>query len=345
MAVREVDSSGTVSGAITVNKVNIGTAVAAYTTIPAAVTAASNGDRIVMTEDMDGGLTGTGYNPGKAVSFEAADNVRNTSGKYDGTGARVDYAYAFQFSAATTWDGIARGTGESTTLLFWQTTTSHGTRVLRTVMKKTANGWAYRSDAVGTFQIEQCMVELGDGGGIALSNNGGDFTGTCFNNTVVITNTTTTPAIGITGSSGVRRMYVVNNAVLLATGANAPSYGYYLNSAAHPSYTAGYNMSSGTDAPGTTVYNSVSASSVLANATPATLDMHWKDRTTIESYPGADVSASLTTPDIDVDVQSRGDEWFVGADWITGAVAAVAASSVGFFLMCPFGLLYGLQDE
>lgn len=344
MAVRAVNASGTATTGIVVDGVSLGDAAAGYTSISSAVAASSNGDTIVITDANE-------YNPGSIttgltnLTITCDDTVRWSGGAYDATAARLLLTfYLFTVSAGgsvliknlsikKTSAGalVTGGAGASLTI-----------RRCAFIHAGAGSSMVYDGVAGTTITADNCFVELSVQGGNTrvFLGNSSDYALSVFNCTIVYTSSAGTSASLVQGGSAVKRIGCANVKALRTNAASVPVACYW-SATAHPSYTAGNNMSSKTDAPGTTAYQSVLADSILADV--ATLDMRWKDRATAELYPGVDVSADV--PDYDAEFQARGDEWFVGADWIAATVAAVAASSVGFFLMCPFGLLYGLQDE
>lgn len=342
MAVRAINSAGTATTGIVVDGVSLGDAVAGYTSLTNAIAASSNGDTIVYTEAAEfvtAGITTALV----GLTITAADNVRWTGGKY-GTGARQTTAVDLTFTA-TSGTSVVSNLGRKLNGFngYVRSNGIGGTVILRRmVFQHIATGYGVATEAAGgTLKIDNCLCEIN----VSSTGNtnfcwclGSDKGIAVFNTTIVYTGSTTAPIL-IRGNGGTRRPMCANVQALKTNAAATPTY--YANAIAHDSYPAGNNMSSGATAPGTTTYVNVAADDILANV--ATLDMRWKDRATAELYPGVDVSADV--PDYDAEFQARGDEWFVGADWIAATVAAVAASSIGFFLMCPFGLLYGLQDE
>lgn len=346
MAVRAINSAGTATTGIVVDGVSLGDAVAGYTTLLLAIAASSNGDTIVYTEDGEQAVHGSITTALTGIVITADDSVRFTGGAY-GTGARQKAgAYHFSVTAGGSvtiknlgWRKTAQGTlmaggaGASLTLQ----------RMVMLYDNLAGYTMIYDSSAGASITIDNCRIEVTVQGGntraiYCLST---DYAVSVFNTTIVYTSSAGTAVSLVRGATAALRVACANVQALRTNAASVPSV-CFLNATAHPSYTAGNNMSSKTDAPGTTVYNSVIADDILAGVSP--LDMRWKDRTTAELYPGVDVSATIS--DYDADFQARNDEWFVGADWIAATVAAVAsASSIGFFLMSPFGMLFGLQDE
>ena len=350
MAIRAINTAGTAPTNIIVNGVNIGDATAGYTTLAAAITAGSNGDIFVVTDAINAALSGLQYTLSLLnTRITCADNVRDTTGRYNTSKAHVAHAYAIIYSGASG-TSVFENLGRSAAGSYSFDNTGAGAIVISRTKGKVVTNFPYILGRSSTsIKCDHNMVELASGtttNACYIWNfSSGDRNVKCFNDMVVATATTTTPSYCFRGNSVTQRVDVVNCTAVKATGANTPST-YYTNCLAHASYPAGYNRSEGSDAPGTTPYNSVVGADILKDPAIASLDMHEVSRASLETYPGADVSTEVYAADLDADNESKGDEWFSSADWIAATVAAVAsASSIGFFLMCPFGLLYGLQDE
>lgn len=327
MAVRAINSAGTATTGIVVDGVSLGDATAGYTSLLNAIAASSNADTLVYTEAAE--FTGDNITTAlQNLTITADDRVRWTGGKY-GTGARRSSAYNLSFTA-TAGTCTVSNLGHKASVAngsFIANGAGGAVVVRRMALEHNAAGYSLFAAPAGTLTIDNCFCEVKVSGGNTTFcwNASTDKAIRIFNTTIVFTGSTTT-AILVRGQSGALRPMCANVKSIKTNAAATPTY--YLNAIAHDSYPAGNNMSSGATAPGTTTYVNVAADDILANV--ATLDMRWKDRATAELYPGADVSADV--PDYDAEFQARGDEWFVGADWITAAVAAPAApASTGFF--------------
>lgn len=335
MALRAINSAGSAPSSNIVNGVDLGAADAGYTTLAAAIAAGSDGDTFVITEDMDAALTGTNYTVTLTnIRITCTDAVRSERTGY-GSGARIDHAYAMIFTASS---GaiVAENVGRTCQYsIGFVANGAHTFRLSRIHGKAVGASEFLRGTGGATVITDNNCIEIFDGKtsfGYARQYISG--TVSCFNDIALITNTTATIT---TVFSGCR---IANCAALLVTGANAPSTAYYQSCVAHPSYTAGYNMSTGTDAPGTTVYNSVTAETFTKTTGARAPDFHVDDRATLETYPGADVSTEVYVADLDADLDERGDEWFVGADWVADAssTATPAQQRSGLRLGLRLGL-------
>lgn len=324
MAVRAINTAGAATTGIVVDGVSLGDAVAGYTSLTNAIAASSNGDTLVYTEAAEFSTAGI-TTALVGLTITAADNVRWTGGKY-GTGARFTMTGDLTFTAASGTTTISNLGRKSTINGYVRSSTGNTVILRRLVILHEASGYGIAIDqGGGTIKVDNCLANVNTSAG---NTNfvwcfGSDKGIVLFNTTIVFTGSTTT-AILVRGNSGTRRPMCANVQALKTNAAATPTY--YFNAIAHDSYPTGRNMSSGATAPGTTTYVNVAADDILANV--ATLDMRWKDRVTAELYPGVDVSADV--PDYDAEFQSRGDEWFVGADWIESTAVPAGIIRRGF---------------
>lgn len=325
MAVREVNSSGTTSGAITVNKTDIGTADAAYTTGNLAYLASSADDHIVLTEDMAIGFTGVGYTFGTGVRVSVADNVRAAGDQYvEGSGGRITNAYAFNCthtSGTLIFEGFLRHATSGNTA--WLVNGSGGTTYISHGIGGTNSIYAHvalnGSLGSGKCVIDHYRCEQRDGtsGNSALAWNfsGGDKNLEVYNCMNIISNDTTTHTAAIRGQSGSQRVVVADTASTEASGATAPTSAHFSNCVAPDSIPAGHNASDDGTAPGTDT-DTLADASDITNTVDNDNVYFTQTRDQQDTYNGADTSGLIYSEasTLDWDLQVRTD-WGIGTDW------------------------------
>lgn len=329
MTLRAVNLGGNATAGIVVNGVALGNAAAGYTSLAAAITASSAGDTIVFTEDAAEYTVAAITTALANLRITADDTVRWSGGKY-GSGARMALSGAQRFSATsgtTVFENLGRrqpgagnlaGSGSGGTL-----------RISRCVFQHDGAGSACIAGTGAVVIVDNTRIEVSVQGGntAGVVSASGDKNMRLFNVSFVFTSSAGTACKLVQGLNASNRVTCVNVWALKTSGASTPTY--YWNAVAHDSYAAGNNGCTGTGSPGTTVYDNTAAEDILAGTSP--LDMRWASRAVAESYPGADVSAECYVADYDADNDARGDEWFVGADWLADTTGAPAQSGGGFF--------------
>lgn len=295
---REVNSAGTVTyGGLVVDGVNIGIAVAAYTTMDAAHTAAAaSGDTIVASEAF---ADSTAVAFTKTVTVNVADGARS-AGTVVADGYRLTSGCTINSTLAFIYNVRFHTTSGTTGFL-------HNSKVGGSMVLMDACSF-YKD---GLFQAAATLGDAGGTGDLTIRNSlfylNTSATGVAGNGagtTVTLENCT---AYGISGGYGFRNVnagtFTCNNCVSIGTWSST-AYGGTL--------AGDYNVASDTSAPGGNSTQSVSAATYFKVTTGGSEDAHCTSSTVMDDYAGTDLSGSFTK-DFDGDTRAA---WYAGADYV-----------------------------